>query len=870
MAANDQEKVFGKDSQINVVLSPDMNSTGTIDLVNVFHNMKVRRRFFAWVLLLCMVMGVSAMLLVSQFTKPMATVSSLVTYDYDVIEEENEQNRKVEPYPVTDLTAPDGKPLDLEQITSAYVLQQAIDMTPLSESITVEALRRNIRIQRNLTENSKRQQEVAAQMVTDKNNAAYTTVQNLQLVYENKVVVSLTNGFSTDEESISKTVLPDGELQALLNNILNAYNDFMVLTYANKKLPDDAFHLIGHSGTDAVLAGQILPAASSGSAVGLVKEGSGTYRITGTGCNINAGIRILEGSVLVNNEIKVSSVYAFGKGLLGGSGKILGNADIYGKVNPGDGLVGTLNVSGMQVHPSSRLCIDIVDADRHDCMEIDGSLQYSNICEDFSLSEDLPIIKVRLAENHAVNVGDEFVLIRSGSKSRFQDKEWNFKVVLPSEHTWKVEERTIDGKYCVVLTVTSLEDDPANAGNDKEDETEEGDDEEENNTTYGDDGDRRQIRYYADKTDKLLGVAVSTWYQSLGDESQDAVRVIFNNFNTIVAENEMKFENTEPSRGHFSFGAADQIVSFAAKHNMTVRGHTLAWHSQCPEWVSSDGKKNDKGWTREELLSVLKNHVDKMVRHFKGKVTEWDVVNECLDDDQSILRTNPDGYKLRSASVWTTVIGEDFIDSAFVWAHRADPDARLFLNDYDVEFMGKAKTQALYNLARRLQNDGIPIDGVGLQCHLDVGNVDSAALNSNVARYKDLNLLVELTEVDLGTSSATSANLQAQARNYHTLTNIMLNNDNCTGMVIWGVADNISWRSGSNPLLFANGMVRKPAFYAVRSAFRDYVTTDIPIMDSGNARRPLSYCHADGTWTITNSSGSRIVLKEGKKVMVVQ
>ena len=250
MAANDQEKVFGKDSQINVVLSPDMNSNGTIDLVNVFHNMNVRRRFFAWVLLLCMVMGVSAMLLVSQFTKPMATVSSLVTYDYDVIEEETEQNKKVEPYPVTDLTAPDGKPLDLEQITSAYVLQQAIDMTPLSESITVEALRRNIQIQRNLTENSKRQQEVAAQMVTDKNNAAYTTVQNLQLVYENKVVVSLTNGFSADEESISKTVLPDGELQALLNNILNAYNDFMVLTYANKKLPDDAFSVIDTQSMD--------------------------------------------------------------------------------------------------------------------------------------------------------------------------------------------------------------------------------------------------------------------------------------------------------------------------------------------------------------------------------------------------------------------------------------------------------------------------------------------------------------------------------------------------------------------------------------------------------------------------------------------
>ena len=250
----DEEKVFGKDSQINVVLSPDLNGAGTVDLVNVFHNMKLRRRFFAWVLLLCMLMGGSAMLLVSQVTKPMATVSSLVTYDYEVpekLEEEDIQfNKEPELVPVADLTAPDGKPLDLEQITSAYVLQQAIDMTPLSESITVEALRRNIQIQRNLTEDSKRQQEVAAKMVTDKNNAAYTTVKELQLEYENKVVVFLKNGFSADEESITKTVLQDSELQALLNNILNAYNDFIVLTYADKRLPDDAFSVIDTESMD--------------------------------------------------------------------------------------------------------------------------------------------------------------------------------------------------------------------------------------------------------------------------------------------------------------------------------------------------------------------------------------------------------------------------------------------------------------------------------------------------------------------------------------------------------------------------------------------------------------------------------------------
>ena len=250
MAANDQEKVFGKDSQINVVLSPNMSNADTVDFLNVFHNMKLRRRFFAWVLLLCMVMGVSVMLLASQLTKPMGTVSSLVTYNYDVIEGKTEQNKKVEPYPVANLTAPDGQPLDLEQITSAYVLQKAIDMTPLSQPITVESLRRNIQIERNLTEDSKREQEVAARMVTDKNSAAYTTVQELQLEYENKVVASLTNGFSADEDSIQKTVLQDEELQALLNNILNVYNDFLVMTYADKKLPDDAFSVIDTQSMD--------------------------------------------------------------------------------------------------------------------------------------------------------------------------------------------------------------------------------------------------------------------------------------------------------------------------------------------------------------------------------------------------------------------------------------------------------------------------------------------------------------------------------------------------------------------------------------------------------------------------------------------
>ena len=120
--------------------------------------------------------------------------------------------------------------------------------------------------------------------------------------------------------------------------------------------------------------------------------------------------------------------------------------------------------------------------------------------------------------------------------------------------------------------------------------------------------------------------------------------------------------------------------------------------------------------------------------HYKGKVKEWDVVNECLDDDQTAVRTNPDAYELRT-TVWLRAIGEDYIDSAFVYARQADPNALLYLNDYGVELQGKAKSAAFYNLALRLKNSDIPIDGVGLQCHFSIGDVDSVKLENTIKRF---------------------------------------------------------------------------------------------------------------------------------------
>ena len=256
LETNNQTPIPNKDTQINLVLTPDANQGTTVDLVNVFHNMKIRKRFFAWVLLFCMLLGISASLLAAQFMQPQMTVSSIMTFDYDidydalaetdpelVPKDEKGLNIKGVQH-VFDLTAPDGQPLDLGQITSPYVLQQAIDMTGLSTPITASSLSRNIRIERNMTEESKRSMEVAAQMVTDKNASAYNTINSLKQTYENKVIVSLTNGFTNGDDDKKKIMLRDDELAPLLNNILNIYNDYLVLSFADRKLPVNAFEVI--------------------------------------------------------------------------------------------------------------------------------------------------------------------------------------------------------------------------------------------------------------------------------------------------------------------------------------------------------------------------------------------------------------------------------------------------------------------------------------------------------------------------------------------------------------------------------------------------------------------------------------------------
>ena len=600
-----------------------------------------------------------------------------------------------------------------------------------------------------------------------------------------------------------------------------------------------AYYLLGGLNTDFTLAGTIKPSDyDNATLIGIVKEGTGTMRITGNDNYVSGSLRILSGRVLVNNNCGEAQqgkkrgglgaltdagkaiAYVFEEGILGGTGSIGGSVDNYGTIEPGDEAGGTLTLqnfatpslaSHLTLHPASVLRFKI-----HSTLIVNGSVKYSSMQQDFTTSDKLPIVELSLPDDFGAEVGDEFVLFTAKNK----DDGVQFELRQPGKYTWELAESDDNGTYTLKARVVSLDD------SDNPDNPVNPDDPDSSNMgPYYDDGiddaaDTNTISFYANQCGKHIGVALCT-YKSYQSERDEAGR----QFNMMVAENEMKMDALQPSKGQFSYGGADNLVNFAQRNNMAIRGHCLVWHQQQPTWLSSDGKKNDQNWTRQQALDIMKNHITNVMRHFKGKVTEWDVVNECLDDDQSIIRTDPDGYTLRQ-TVWQRAIGDDYIDSAFVYAHRADPDAILYLNDYDVEHQGKAKAVAFYNLAKRLRDNGIPLDGVGLQCHFSVGEVDSVKLDATIKRFGQDGMKCIITELDMGVPNTSSANLEEQARLYRVITDIVLNNDNCPNMVIWGIKDNDSWRSGSNPLLYNSGMQTKPAWRAVRSALRHRTLTD--------------------------------------------
>lgn len=654
-----------------------------------------------------------------------------------------------------------------------------------------------------------------------------------------------------------------------------------------------AFYMLGLTNTDATLAGTIAPSGyRDDTMLGIIKEGTGTLTITGNDNYLSGSLRVLDGRVLVMNDIEAAKTgklrgalgakpdnkeaiaFVFSKGILGGTGSIGGTVDNYGTIEPGADGIGQLTVKDyvkekdahLFLHPASVLRFEIASTTNFDQLYVEGDVSYSPQTEDFMTSDKMPVIDVKVADDADLKVGDEFnVLI---AQNRIGD-DWHFDV-RANKYTWEVVElqfwKNPDIRW-FTLRLVSLED-MANQDN-PDDPTQQ---ESTIGAFYNDPGvdemaDKKSLKYYANQNGKYIGTAISLYKNDLTDSTLPETEAVGFQFNMLVAENEMKPEAFGGKNGSFYFGTANKLVNFAVRKKMVMRGHCLVWNQQSPDWISSDGgKTNDKNWTREEALKIMKDHITNVMQQYKGKVREWDVVNECLDDNQSAVRTNPEAYELKKNCVWQQAIGDDYVDSAFVYAHQADPDAVLYLNDYGVEFQGKAKTATFYNLAVRMKNAGIPIDGVGLQCHFSIGDVDSVMLDNTIRRFEEAGLLCIITELDMGIPDTSEKNLEEQARSYRVITDIMLNHDNCPSMVIWGLKDNNSWRESSSPLLFTAQLDKKPAYYAVRSALRHRA-----LIQSG-IRAVRQTTKNDGN--VYNLAGQKvgadyqgIVIIDGRKVM---
>lgn len=222
-----------------------------------------------------------------------------------------------------------------------------------------------------------------------------------------------------------------------------------------------------------------------------------------------------------------------------------------------------------------------------------------------------------------------------------------------------------------------------------------------------------------------------------------------------------------------------------------IRGHTLAWHSQQPAWMQNLGGS--------ALRQAMNNHINGVMAHYKGKIGQWDVVNEAFVDGTSGAR--------RDSNLQRT--GNDWIEVAFRTARAADPAAKLCYNDYNVENWTWAKTQAMYAMVKDFKQRGVPIDCVGFQSHFNNDSPYNSNFRTTLQSFAALGVDVAITELDIQGASGTT---------YANVTNDCLAVPRCLGITVWGVRDTDSWRAEHTPLLFNGDGSKKPAYSSVLNA----------------------------------------------------
>jgi endo-1,4-beta-xylanase len=335
--------------------------------------------------------------------------------------------------------------------------------------------------------------------------------------------------------------------------------------------------------------------------------------------------------------------------------------------------------------------------------------------------------------------------------------------------------------------------------------------------------------------------------------------ILNQDFNLIVAENEMKWNQVETAKGVYNFSNIDKIIDYAVKNGHVVHGHTLVWYSNIPDWVNTYLESLPIDQRPTALDDILKNYITTVVSKYKDKIVSWDVVNEVIADEPQWAIEPKSGY--RDGSVFQKYLPDrddngvpDYIELAFKYAHEADPNSKLYYNDYNIEYLNTTKindlkqekldlvnkkSQAAFNMVQALIKNKVPINGVGIQAHItsksvldnqfeDQNSIRNYPVYKTMKAYQDLGMELRISEMDVRVSAESPAkpsdgDLSKQASTY---SNYLLSCkliDSCTSFTVWQFSDNFVWygknfpgkKEDYHPNLFDRNYQPKPAYFAL-------------------------------------------------------